>query len=141
MIPTKLADLHLRPGDLMQGTYDELWILGDGLDLIPWGYTRWLEPDGQATIKSIAGCARVLRYAEGNHDPYDRLEKLFAPYSNVTVYKVIVRHNGIGMHGHLFAPNWRFYSRFVPACVDFMARGKLRRKVWYWYCRKKGWIK
>jgi hypothetical protein len=81
---------------------------------------------------------------DGNHDPYNTMRKLVAPYPNISLYKRLEIEEGgrryFITHGHQWAIDWGFLG------LDFIAPWFVEKMVdvapgwWYKFCRWKGWL-
>ncbi len=84
-------------------------------------------------------------YIAGNHDPKHLVLKLF-PQGNIRKDgpNVIVKdHLDLGnihfTHGHQWGHKWFLLRHFAHYICSFMLK-ILHNKLWYWICRKLGWL-
>ncbi len=147
------SDWHCDPNRLKQAVVD--WInqgkagnhrlIGDGdlFDILPWGKEKWQQ------AASIGELAKLLDgypfdYVAGNHDPYNIMKKLMAPYPNITLYKELELKEGerkyFLTHGHIWAVDWGFLGlrRIAPWIVETMV--DIAPGWWYKFCRSRGWL-
>jgi predicted phosphodiesterase len=126
--------LHLNPGELLEEDVDRL--LGDVLEIIPWGMGVWLTPEGRATIESIAKYAKIL--VCGNHDHSRFVKVLFADFPELRIVDNYWEWDKAGnavfyFHGDSFAPDWKWLRIGADDVTVFMTRWKWLRKIWWWY--------
>jgi len=147
------ADLHQNPDvplsenfkaliDLASGK-DSVCILGDFLQILPWGMTSWRMSTIPQEIKSyiqLKGVMLILVW--GNHDPPAALHELFDDCDNVIIVKTFeLTYKGTAVimsHGHEFGPLWSWLQYGAPAFVGFMSRHF--PSWWYRFTRARGWI-
>ena len=147
------SDWHCDPERLKKAVVD--WIslgkegnhrlVGDGdlFDILPWGKDKWKQP---ASIKQLATLldGYSFDYVAGNHDPYNTMKELMAPYSNIIVYKRLELEEGgrkyFFSHGHRWAIDWGFLGlrRIAPWFVETMV--DIAPGLWYRFCRWQGWL-
>lgn len=146
------ADLHQDPDiplspqfkaliDLARATNDSAAILGDFLQILPWGANSWRgAPCVQEIRDYIAGVDLCLIW--GNHDPPGVLESLFGDLDNVTISRTVeLPYRGtkiILSHGHEFGPLWSWLQYGAPWFINLVAR--TIPGTWYKITKKMGWI-
>ena len=86
------SDWHCDPDKLKEvvvnwisrGKEGNLRLVGDGdlFDILPWGKEKWEQP---ASIEQMAKLldSYPFDYVAGNHDPYNIMDRLMAPYPNI----------------------------------------------------------
>ncbi|MDY6911923.1 MAG: hypothetical protein SVM79_06195 [Chloroflexota bacterium] len=127
------------------GKEDNHRLIGDGdlFDILPLGREKW---DNAASIQQLAELldGYPFDYVAGNHDPYNTMKKLMAPYSNITLHKRLdLEEDGrqyFITHGHRWAVDWGFLGlrHIAPWIVEKMV--DIAPGLWYGFCRRVGWL-
>lgn len=147
------SDWHCAPDKLKevvvnwigQGKEGNLRLVGDGdlFDILPWGREKWEQPTSiEQMVKLLDGYP--FDYVAGNHDPYNIMKKLMAPYPTITVHKRLQVEEGgrkyLFTHGHRWAIDWGFLGlrRVAPCIVETIV--DIAPGLWYKFCRQQGWL-
>lgn len=144
-----LADTHRRAGDIWEynlKSYGRVILLGDIIDVLPCGLHGWLNDRGKFTINSIGrnlplDTLWIIRNHEGDRVSWMRfLFKDFPHIEFVHDYEErVMGRRFLYRHGSEYT-DWRLWSIGADDLVAFMTEHGWTRDVWYWYCRKKGWM-
>jgi len=91
MIIATVSDIHLSPGDIFPHDlrkYDMAVLVGDIINIIPYGMWAWRQDAGQVTINSIAEkCPSRTIIIMGNHEGrVEWMEELFDLFECVEEY-------------------------------------------------------
>jgi len=147
------SDWHCDPDRLKEAVVD--WVnhgkrgrhrlVGDGdlFNILPWGKKKWRHA---ASINELANLLDnyPFTYITGNHDPYNIMKELMAPYTNIAVQKKLELEEGgrkyLIIHGHRWAIDWGFLGlrRIAPWFVEIMVDNV--PGLWYRFCRMQGWL-
>lgn len=147
------SDWHCAPDRLKEAVVN--WIalgkegnhrlIGDGdlFDILPWGKDKW---DNAASIEQLATLLHgyPFDYVAGNHDPYNTMRKLMAPYLNISLHKRLEIEEGgrkyFFTHGHRWAVDCGFLGlrHIAPWIVEKMV--DVAPGLWYRFCRRLGWL-
>ena len=118
---------------------------GDGYNLLPLGRKAW-----SSESPSIVQLAEELDgypfdYICGNHDPFDWMVPLFAPWPNIKVSRELTLTGSNGhvyhiSHGHQWALDWGIFhlNSVAAGFTEWMV--KHYPVVWYNYCASRGWL-
>ena len=135
-----ISDIHLSPGDEYPSVdlHGPLVLVGDVFNILPWGIKAWRTLKGIRTVNSLLDCLDDdAVFISGNHDPYGWLQELVPDYRVERRYQV---DGWTFMHGHQFAPDWHYLSFVAPQFQEFMLSHVWTAKLWYWYCKRQGWM-
>lgn len=147
------SDWHCAPDKLKevvvnwitQGKERNYRLIGDGdlFDILPWGKDKW---DNAVSIKQLATLLNgyPFDYVAGNHDPYNIMRRLMAPYPNISLHKHLeIVESGqryFITHGHRWSMDWGFLGlrHIAPWFVEKMV--DVAPAFWYKFCRGMGWL-
>jgi UDP-2,3-diacylglucosamine pyrophosphatase LpxH len=116
---------------------------GDLFDILPLGRKVWEQP---SSIEELAALLNGydFDYIAGNHDPYNIIEQLVAPYPNIKLHRELsLEENGRKYylaHGHKWAIDWGYLGlrRIAPWVVETVVN--IAPEWWYRTCKRLGWL-
>ena len=126
------SDWHCAPDNLKEAVVD--WIgqgkqgnhrlVGDGdlFDILPWGREKWQQAGSIQQLATLLD-GYQFDYVAGNHDPYNIMEKLVAPYPNITViptYDLFLNHEEKFLYNDHFHPNQAGYERIAERIIQVL---------------------
>ena len=139
-----ISDLHLNPGDRFpdySGLGGMLVVVGDLLNILPWGMNRWRIKEGYETCKSVAdGLPEAHCVLMGNHEGrFSWLRELLAESFGVSIARQLDIVPYHFEHGHKFT-EWRILRHIADDAVEWLTSNSFTRKLWYDFCIRQGWM-